>query len=146
MFPHCALTVVRRLALSFVLAVGGTAPMSAQSAEPGARASMLHPHAAHALWVRRPAAQAGTREHEPLGGLLGPDDQDYRYPGFFVGAGVGLAAVALAVAWCGDAEGGCDYGRVVLFGPLGVAAVGFAGAVVGGLFPKHPTPPVAPES
>jgi hypothetical protein len=86
-----------------------------------------------------------ARGHEPLGGLLGPGDRDYRYTGFFVGAGVGLAAVTLAVAWCSESEGGCDYGRVALFGPLGVAAVGFAGAVVGGLFPKHPTPASAPE-
>ena len=101
---------------------------------------MRHAHSGRRRWSRRP-----TTPTNPWGGLLGPGDRDYRYTGFFVGAGVGLAAVALAVAWCSD-EGGCDYGRVVLFGPLGVAAMGFAGAVVGGLFPKHPTPPAAPES
>lgn len=136
--------IVRSLGLGFVLAAGVTQPLWAQAAGPGA--PVLRPHAAHGLWVRPPAAQASDREHEPLGGLLGPGDRDYRYTGFFVGAAVGLAAVALAVAWCSDSEGGCDYGRVVLFGPLGVAAVGFAGAVVGGLFPKHPAPPAASES
>jgi hypothetical protein len=140
-----ALVVVRSLGLTLVLAAGGVVRLSAQRASLDARALVRGPHAARALWVQ-PPEQAARLGHAPLGGLLGPDDRDYRYPGFFVGAGVGLAAVVLAVAWCSDAEGGCDYGRVALFAPLGVAAVGLAGAVVGGLFPKHPAPAAAPGS
>ena len=141
-----ALMLVRGLGFTLLLAAGGGSSVFAQMADPGGHPGELRPHAARALWSPAPLEQAASHAHEPLGGLLGPGDRDYRYTGFFVGAGVGLAAVALAVAWCSDAEGGCDYGRVALFAPLGVAAVGFAGAVVGGLFPKHPTPPAAPES
>jgi len=138
MIPHPTLWALRALGAGAVLVALVSAPLSAQTSESGARAPRLGPHASDVLWVRPPVAHDHTRGHEPLGGLLGPDDQDYRYTGFFVGVGAGLAAVALAVALCSESEGGCDEGRVVLFAPLGVAAVGLAGAVVGGLFPKHP--------
>jgi hypothetical protein len=142
-----ALPLVRSLGFILLLAAGGAASMSAQSASLDVHASRLRPHPAYGLWVRPLREHAASHGHEPLSGLLGPGDRDYRYTGFFVGAGAGLAAGVLAVAWCSDAEGGCDYGRVALFAPLGVAAVGLAGAVVGGLFPKHPTPPAGgPES
>jgi hypothetical protein len=127
MATRCALTLVRGLGFTLLLAAGGASSGFAQTAGPGAHAWELRPHAARALWVPARESRRPATGHEPLGGLLGSGDRDYRYTGFFVGAGAGLATVAVAVAWCSDAEGGCDYGRVALFAPLGVAAVGLAG-------------------
>jgi hypothetical protein len=72
----------------------------------------------------------------PLGGLLGPDDLDHRYPGFFVGAGLGLLLTAVSFAWCSDGDNSCDSGRVLPLGVLMTGVLGLSGAVIGGFLPK----------
>jgi hypothetical protein len=76
MATRCALTLVRGLGLTLLLAVVGASSRFAQTAGPGAHAWELRPHAARALWVPAPREQAASQGHEPLGGLLGPGDRD----------------------------------------------------------------------
>jgi hypothetical protein len=97
----------------------------------------LRPGPARAVWVRAELAHRATAR-VPLGGFLGPGDQDYRYTGFFIGAWLGLAATTFAVAWCSDPDNSCSSGRALLLGPVVSAALGVGGAVIGGLFPKAP--------
>jgi hypothetical protein len=73
---------------------------------------------------------------EPLGGILGPDDQDYRYTGFFIGAALGVAATAFSLAWCENSDTECVSGRVLPMGFLMSGVLGLSGAVVGGFLPK----------
>jgi hypothetical protein len=94
----------------------------------------LRPEFARALWSR--SGPESVPRREPLGGFLGPDDEDYRYAGFFVGAALGLAATAFSLTWCSDADNACSTGRVLLVGPVVSAALGLGGAVLGGLLPK----------
>ena len=54
----------------------------------------LRPGPARLLWERPSSALSAESARAPLGGLLGPDDLDHRYPGFFVGAGLGLLMTA----------------------------------------------------
>ena len=96
----------------------------------------LGPGAARLLWERPSPTLATERAREPLGGLLGRGDLDYRYTGFFVGAGLGLVATAFAFAWCGNTDNACDSGRVL---PVGIVVSGLLGlgtAVIGGFIPK----------
>lgn len=105
---------------------------AAQDARPSRHA--IRPSFARAVW----AEPAPLRQsHEPLGGLLGPGDEDHRYEGFFVGAGLGVFATLTAVAMC-DADSPCTASQVLLGGTIGSAMLGFAGAVLGGLIPKTP--------
>ena len=71
----------------------------------------LRPEPARVLWERLPSALSAYAAHEPLGGLLGPDDVDQRYPGFFVGAGLGLLLTAVTFAWCADGDNACNRER-----------------------------------
>jgi hypothetical protein len=96
----------------------------------------LRPGPARLLWERASSALAAERAGEPLGGLLGPDDLDYRYPGFFVGAGLGLFFAAATFAWCSDSDNWCDRGRVLPMGVLMTGVLGLSGAVIGGFLPK----------
>lgn len=61
---------------------------------------------------------------------------DQRYPGFFVGAGVGLLLTAWAFAWCSDGDNSCDSGQVLPMGVLVTGVLGLGGAVIGGFLPK----------
>jgi hypothetical protein len=112
------------------------------SASAGAQAQSapvrLRPGPAHFLW-ERPSNLAAERAHEPLGGLLGRGDRDYRYTGFFVGAGLGLALTVLGFAWCNE-DNGCNRGRVVPLGLLATGILGLSGAVIGGFIPKASPP------
>jgi len=94
----------------------------------------LRPGPARVLWERPSSAE---RAHEPLGGLLGPDDLDHRYPGFFVGAGLGLILTAVNFVWCSDSDNACDSGRVLPLGVLMTGVLGLSGAVIGGFLPKE---------
>jgi hypothetical protein len=95
----------------------------------------LRPGPARLLWERPSPALSAESAREPLGGLLGPDDMDQRYPGFFVGAGLGLLLTAWAFAWCSD-DDNCDSGRVLPMGVLATGVLGLSGAVIGGFLPK----------
>jgi drug/metabolite transporter (DMT)-like permease len=97
----------------------------------------LRPGPARLLWERPSSALAAERAREPLGGLLGPDDLDHRYPGFFVGAGLGLILTAVNFAWCSDGDNACDSGRVLPLGVLMTGVLGLSGAVIGGFLPKE---------
>ena len=83
-----------------------------------------------------PTHPEAERAREPLGGLLGPDDLDHRYPGFFVGAGLGVLLTAVSFAWCSDDDNSCDSGRVLPLGVLMTGVLGLSGAVIGGFLPK----------
>jgi hypothetical protein len=96
----------------------------------------LRPGPARVLWERPSSALSAERARQPLGGLLGPDDMDHRYPGFFVGAGMGLLLTAWAFAWCSDGDNSCDSGRVLPMGVLVSGVLGLSGAVIGGFLPK----------
>jgi hypothetical protein len=96
----------------------------------------LRPGPARLLWERPSSALSADSAREPLGGLLGPDDEDQRYPGFFVGAGLGLLLTAVSFAWCFDGDNSCNSGRVLPLGALMTGILGLSGAVIGGLLPK----------
>jgi hypothetical protein len=97
----------------------------------------LRPGPARMLWERPVSALSTERAREPLGGLLGPDDLDHRYPGFFVGAGLGLIFTAVNFVWCADPDTACDSGRVLPMGVLMTGVLGLSGAVIGGFLPKE---------
>ena len=96
----------------------------------------LRPGPARLLWERPSSALSAESARAPLGGLLGPDDLDHRYPGFFVGAGLGLLMTAWAFAWCSEGDNACDSGRVLPMGVLMSGVLGLSGAVIGGFLPK----------
>jgi hypothetical protein len=96
----------------------------------------LRPGPARLLWERPSSALSAESAREPLGGLLGPDDVDQRYPGFFVGAGLGLLLTAVAYAWCSEGDNSCNSGAVLPQGVLVTGILGLSGAVIGGLLPK----------
>ena len=106
----------------------------AASSSAGRSPAPLLPGPARLLWER--PSLAAERAREPLGGLLGPDDLDHRYPGFFVGAGLGLLLTAVSFAWCSDGDNSCDSGRVLPLGVLMAGVLGLSGAVIGGFLPK----------
>jgi hypothetical protein len=106
---------------------------AAQAAQP---AASLRPAWAHAVWSPLASKAQWDKMEEPLGGFLGPGDEDHRYPGFFVGAGLGLAATTYALSMCEGTQSDCASGRTLLLGAGLSAMVGLAGAVVGGLIPK----------
>jgi hypothetical protein len=96
----------------------------------------LRPGPARLLWERPTSGLVTERAREPLGGLLGPDDLDHRYPGFFVGAGLGVLLTAVTFAWCSDGDNSCDSGRALPVGVLMTGVLGLGGAVIGGFLPK----------
>jgi hypothetical protein len=96
----------------------------------------LRPSPARLLWERPSSALSAEGARAPLGGLLGPDDVDQRYPGFFVGAGLGLLFTAWTFAWCSDGDNSCDSGTVLPLGVLMSGVMGLSGAVIGGFLPK----------
>lgn len=103
---------------------------SAAAQEPAA----VRPSYARAVWAEPVSREA----REPLGGFLGPGDEDHRYAGFFVAAGLGLAATLTSVSWCEDQDSGCSSSQALLVGTAFAIMAGFAGAVIGGLIPKTP--------
>jgi hypothetical protein len=98
--------------------------------------ALLGPAPSHLLWEKPASLSSEQPNREPTGGFLGPGDLDYRYPGFFVGAGLGLGATAFSLAWCSDPDNACHTGRVLPVGMIMTGVLGLTGAVVGGLFPK----------
>ena len=108
--------------------------VSTAAAQGPAPATQIRPSFARAVWVE-PAST--TQSREPLGGLLGPGDEDHRYEGFFVGAGLGVFATLATLSMC-DADSPCTSSQVMLGGTIASAMLGFAGAVLGGLLPKTP--------
>jgi hypothetical protein len=98
------------------------------------------------LWHRPPGSLERAASSEPLGGILGPDDLDHRYTGFFVGSTLGLAATAFAFAWCLNMGRECQGGSVLPRGLLMSGILGLSGALIGGLLPKAPGEPgLVPE-
>ena len=115
-----------------LVCVGTTAPAQSSSVR-----APLRPAWAHAVWADpAPASRSERRQEPPLGGFLGPDNEDHRYPGFFVGAGLGLVATLIAVSWCEEAGGSCSTDQTLLLGIPFSVMLGFSGAVLGGLVPK----------
>ncbi len=110
--------------------------VSSAAAQVEGSAASLRPAWAHAVWSPLAPDTRWDKMEEPLGGFLGPGDEDHRYPGFFVGAGLGLAATMSALSMCEESQGACGSGRTLLLGAGFSAMVGLAGAVVGGLIPK----------
>jgi hypothetical protein len=53
-------------------------------------AGPVRPRPARVVWVQAPLEHRAPAR-APLGGLLGPEDRDHRFTGFFIGAGLGLA-------------------------------------------------------
>ena len=107
---------------------------AAQGPDPDPATHQIRPSFARAVWTKaEPRAPSG----EPLGGLLGPGDEDHRYEGFFGGAGLGVFATLVSLSLC-NADSPCTSSQVLLGGTIGSAMLGFAGAVLGGLIPKTP--------
>ncbi len=100
------------------------------------RAPGLAPGPAPVLWQRVPVAAASV---EPLGGFLGPGDQDHRYEGFFVGAGLGIATTVFSLGLC-DGDSPCDRADALRMGLLMTGVFSLGGAVLGGLLPKAAEP------
>ena len=117
----------------------------AQVDTPPVRAELLQPHYAHAVWTAVPADPLQNPAREPLGGFLGPGDEDHRYPGFFIGAGLGLFVTALSVSWCSDTDNSCSQSQALLMGTMFTAMTGFGGAMLGGLIPKDAVNPRSAE-
>jgi hypothetical protein len=141
MVPFKVITMPRLLLPTLLTCIVSSA--AAQIPAPSTHVTQLRPGWARAVWApAQPDHRLGL-DREPLGGFLGPGDEDYRYPGFFIGAGLGLAATLFSVAWCSDADNACSRGRALLLGPILTGAFGLGGAVIGGLIPKSP-PPSAP--
>jgi hypothetical protein len=111
---------------------------AAQTPAPVIRAESLQPRWAREVWVPLRADHREGRSREPLGGFLGPGDEDHRYTGFFLGAGLGLFGTMFSVAWCENADNNCDSTRAVLVGTMASGMFGLGGAVLGGLIPKSP--------
>ncbi len=88
------------------------------------------------LFSDQAAFAASERAHEPLGGLLGPDDLDHRYPGFFLGAGLGLALTTVSFVMCSESDNGCPGSQMLPLGALMTGVLGLGGAVIGGFVPK----------
>jgi hypothetical protein len=118
------------LLILLVVSFATTAAHAQQAAFP------LRPGPARLLWERPSSALSAEAAREPLGGLLGPDDEDQRYPGFFVGAGLGVLLTAWAFALCSEDDNSCDSGRVFPQGFLVTGILGLGGAVIGGFLPK----------
>jgi hypothetical protein len=108
----------------------------AQAGDPNPRVERLQPQWAHAVWAAGSDEALGRQARDPLGGLLGPADEDYRYTGFFIGAGLGVASTMFSVTWCSDPDNACSRSHALLMGAMFTAMAGFGGAVLGGLFPK----------
>ena len=108
---------------------------AAQAPAPSATIPPPRPGWARAVWA--PDARL-EQQREPLGGLLGPGDEDYRYPGFFIGAGLGVAATLYSVTWCEDPDNACSSSQALLTGAVFTAMASLGGAVLGGLIPKAP--------
>jgi hypothetical protein len=98
-----------------------------------------HPAASAFLWQHARADFESRGSHAPLGGFLGPDDEDYRYTGFFVGAGLAAATSFIAIGYGAldqDSCGACNFGGFVLATALLVSVLGLSGAVIGGMVRK----------
>lgn len=124
-----------RAALLFLLALSSTSVSAAQGVVP----APPHPAPSAVLWQHARADFQSRESHEPLGGFLGPGDEDYRYTGFFIGTGLGGLAILHFLALCagdGDACSGADTAPMFL-GVVGATAMlGLGGAVIGGLISK----------
>ena len=127
-----------RKALLPVLLAALASTAAAQTTSQPAPVASLRPQWARAVWT--PGRHDGHQRErdEPLGGFLGPSDQDHRYEGFFVGAGLGVTAALVALAWC-DEDSSCDTSRGLVMAPVVVGILGLSGAVLGGLIPKSPS-------
>jgi hypothetical protein len=86
------------------------------------------------LLVSSFAATVAHGQQSPV--PLRPDDVDQRYPGFFVGAGLGLLLSAVTFAWCADGDNSCNSAAVLPLGVLMAGVIGLSGAVIGGFLPK----------
>jgi hypothetical protein len=123
--------------LLLTLVSGATAQMPGS----GAAAVTLQPRMARAVWAPAQGDLRRSEAGEPLGGFLGPGDEDHRYPGFFVGAGLGLFGTMVALSMC-DRDSACtSRSKALGAGVLVSAMFGLGGAVVGGLIPKTPSSP-----
>jgi hypothetical protein len=114
--------------------------VAAQTPVPHAPAATLRPSMARAVWAPADDGLRRSEAPEPLGGFLGPGDEDHRYPGFFIGAGLGLFGTLVAVEMCTQ-DTACDSrSKALAAGVLASVMFGLGGAVIGGLIPKSPSP------
>jgi hypothetical protein len=103
------------------------AALSAQGARIAPRASVVFTTAA-------PVPTEGGLSD----GILGDGSKDYRYTGFWVGAGAGLVFTYYMYGFCVESEGGCDANAgQLLLGTLIIAGTtSFFGALVGAQFDR----------
>jgi hypothetical protein len=134
---------MQRLLLLTILACLTCLVSTVSAQVPGAagEAAPLRPAMARAVWAPGPAGLRQREAREPLGGFLGPGDEDHRYPGFFLGAGLGLLGTLVAVGMCNQDTPCTSQSEALGVGILASAMVGLGGAVIGGLIPKTPPSP-----
>jgi hypothetical protein len=123
---------------SLLLLILLTCLVPGAAAQNPAPAGSLQPRWAREVWLPVRPDYPGNLSRAPLGGFLGPDDEDHRYTGFFLGAGLGLLGTLVSVSWCEESDSNCDSTGALLVGAMASAMFGFGGAVLGGLVPKSP--------
>jgi hypothetical protein len=77
-------------------------------------------------------------EGELSNGILGDGSKDYRYTGFWVGAGAGLVFTYYMYEFCVESEGGCsaNAGQLLLGTLILAGTTSLLGALVGAQFDR----------
>jgi hypothetical protein len=88
------------------------------------------------LWT--PPAPATVSPTALSSGILGDGSHDYRYRGFWIGAGLGVGLTWLSYEFCKGSDNGCQAGpdRVVLAAALTAGILGTVGALAGAQFDR----------
>ncbi|HVX89321.1 MAG TPA: hypothetical protein VG940_10370 [Gemmatimonadales bacterium] len=89
-----------------------------------------------ALWQRQTTSTPTIEVRNT--GVLGDGSHDYRYPGFWVGAGTGVGLAYIAHRFCNDSDTGCSASAgQELFGTLFLTVImGTFGALIGAQFER----------
>lgn len=86
------------------------------------------------LWVAIPPPPPGL----PSDGIFGDGSNDYRYQGFWIGAGLGIGLSYIGYQFCTHSDTACevDVGGAVLRTALASAMLGTIGALAGAQFDR----------